>query len=407
MRSEGRRSARGLVAAALLGLAGLAVAWACLRITAVHVLPTTGPQIASLAPHDPDVVFGKATLALTRRGGIADPADVAAVRRAAAAAPLDARAYLIVGSRQLAQGQPRLALATLEAGQRLDPRQRLIHALLLQQYLRSAQYNKAAAQFSVLARLVGSTQGPIARAIALMSTVPSLRGPVRRTLGSDPVLEQSVLTMMANGDAAPADIFDLASPTGLAQAGDKNGWGPVLVARLAANGRYALARAVWQRLYRVPDAQADMPVFNPGFRPLAASPPFNWTLAAGSLGAADAQNGGLSIEYYGRDSGDLASQLLLLQPGRYRFSFVTEGGRSDAASSLSWLLTCASGSKAVLMNAPVVASPAARPAAADIAVPADCPAQMLTLHGEAGEFPAPVNTSVRGLALRPIAGARP
>lgn len=406
MRINGLRSPRGLISAIFLGLAGLALGWLCFLVAVVRVLTPTSPQIVQFAAHDPNVVLSKATLALILNRGQPDPALLGNVRRAAAAAPLDARPYLILGRQRLAEGDQRRGIATLEAGQRLDPRQRFIHAFLLEQYLETGQYDKAAAQFSVLARLVGATQQPIAKAVAMMSTVPSMRDPVRRTLHSDPELEKSVLTMMANGDATPADIFDLASPVGIANAGDKDSWGPALVTRLVTNNHFDAAHAVWQRIYHLSDAQVSAPIFNANFQTIAASPPFNWTLASDSLGAADPRRGSLSIEYYGRVSGDLASQLLLLRPGRYRFSFVVEGGKADTASRLSWLLTCATGSKATLMNAAVIANPKAREAAADLVVRADCPAQLLTLHGEAGEFPVPVSTTVRELALRPTLGTR-
>lgn len=406
MRSDGLRSGRGLVSALLLGLAGVALGWLCFRTAIVRVLPPASPLIVQFAPHDPDVVFGKAAVSLIQPRATLSPAMLDEVRHAAAAAPLDARPYLILGRHELAS-DPDRATATLEAGQRLDPRQRFIHAFLLERYLRSAQYDKAAEQFSVLARLVGATQQPIAKAVALMSAVPAMREPVRRTLATDPRLEQAVLTMLAQGDAEPASIFGLASPTAFAHAGDKDGWGSALVARLVASGRYDDAHRIWQRIYHLSDAEVAAPIFNAGFAKSPASPPFNWDLVAGSLGAADPRGGSLAVDYYGRDTGDLASQLLLLAPGRYQFSFAVEGGKSDAASRLSWVLTCASGSKAGLMNAAVVASPNARRIVADLTVPTNCPAQVLTLHGEAGEFPTPVDTSIRDLALRPASGARP
>ncbi|WP_244501633.1 hypothetical protein [Sphingomonas gellani] len=397
---------RGLVSALLLALAGTALAWLCFRTAMVKVLPPTTPLVAQLAPHNADVVLSKATRALVQPGSKGESVTLDSVRRAAAAAPLDARPYLIVGQQQLAS-DPRRGVATLEAGQRLNPRQRIIHVLLLEQYLRTEKYDQAAAQFSVLARLVSQAQQPIAKGVALMAMAPDTRVAVQRTLRKNPNLERTVLALLAQGDASPASIFDLASPAALANAGDKDSWGPVLVMRLAESGRYDEAHAVWQRIYSLSDTQIGAPIFNAGFQTLPASPPFNWTLAAGTLGAADLRNGSLAVDYYGRDSGDLARQLLILRPGRYRFSFASEGGKSDAASSLGWHLVCTTGDKSALMSAPVVGSSGTRRTAVDFTVPQDCSAQSLTLRGEAGEFPAPLDTTLRNLALSPINGARP
>jgi hypothetical protein len=390
--------------AACLVVAGLLVGWLCLRATLVRALPPSAPVVSRVVPNDAGITLARSADALVRQRGLLSQAELDAVRRAAMAAPLDARSFLILGHQQLLDAQPKRAVATLEAGQRLDPRQRLIHLLLLDRYLRTGRYADAATQFSVMARLMNGTQAPIAAAMAQMALTPETRDAVRRTLASDPGLERGVLVALARSQTNPAAIFALASARARAEAGRKDSWGPVLVTRLVAQGRYDAARSVWQRVHRLPATAFATPIFNAGFARSTASPPFNWALASGSLGAADIRAGGLSIDYYGRESGDLASQLLVLRPGRYRFAVTVEPGNTDATSRLTWTVACASGTKAVLMNAPVTAAAARRRIGADFAVPADCPAQTLTLRGEAGEFPVPIVLTLRDPAITP-AGA--
>ena len=397
---------RGLVTGALLTIAGLLVGWLCVRETLVRVLPAASSDLLAIAAHDPDIVLERASAALVRQRGILAPATLDAVRAAAAAAPLDARAYLILGHQQLLDDQPRRAVATLEAGQRLDPRQRLIHILLLDRYLRTRHYADATAQFSVLARLMGQTQAPIATAMAAMMLDPETREAARRALATDPDLERAVLIALARSDTPATTVVALASPAARASAGNAQSWGPVLVTRLVERGRFAAARAVWQRINDLPDAAAAAAIFNPGFAASPASAPFNWTLAAGGLGAADSAQGGLAVDYYGRDSGDLAGQLVLLAPGRYRFSVVVDPGKTDAAARLAWTLACAGGNGTALMTAPVAAGVARRRISADFTVPAGCPAQALALHGDAGEFPVPVALTLRQPDIRPLPEAR-
>lgn len=406
MRDNRLLTVHGLSSAAVLTVMGAALGWLCLRTAAVEMLPPEAPAIAYLAPHDPDVVLRAAAAKLVANQGVLPPATLAAVRRAAQAAPLDARAFLILGHQQWLDGDPVRAVSTLEAGQRLDPRLRLIHLLLLDRYLRSGRYADAATQFSLLARLVGSAQGTIANAMAAMSTDPQTRNAVRATLRRDAALERAVLVAMARSGTPPATLFNLVSPAAMAGAADKDSWGPALIRRLVEGQRFDTARSVWQRVYRIAPAQAALPIFNAGFTAKPSSPPFDWALTANSIGAADIRNGSLAIDYYGRDSGDLATQLLVLAPGRYRFAFTVDPGKSDAAAPLFWTLDCAKGDKTRLMNVQVVAGAAKRRIAADVMVPVTCPAQTLTLRGEAGEFPAPSNVTVRDLDFRP-AGARP
>lgn len=409
---------RGIATAALLAVAGLALAVACVRAAVVKTLPPDAPILARLAPHDPDVVLDRATAALVLRHGMLDAATLDAVRRAAVAAPLDARPFLILGHQQLLDRQPARALATLEAGQRLDPRQRVIHLLLLDRYLRARRFADAATQFSISARLVEGAGGAVAAAMAQMSLSPATRDAVRRTLRADPVLERAVLVALAKADVAPSAVFALASPAALRDAGADASWGPALVARLVRRGRYADARLVWQRLYRLSAAQAAAPLFDAGLRALPGSPPFNWTLAASSLGAADLRGGQLAVDYYGRDSGELASQLLVLRAGGYRFDYTIEGSKTAAGPSVSWSLQCVGGvgggvaggvggDGAVLMRAAVIGTGTPHRAGAGFTVPPGCPAQRLALTGEAGAFPAPMAVTLRDLDLHAIpAGGR-
>lgn len=398
---------RGIVVALALAIAGILVALLCVRamIGETLVNDSFGAEAAA-APRDPDAVLAAATQALVAHYGHLDDATHAAVRRAAVAAPLDARPYLIFGHQQLLDREPDRALATLLAGQRLDPRQPLIHILLLDRYLRTGRYALAAPQMSVLARLNGSTEAPIATAFAALALAPQTRPAVLQTLRRDPVLEQGVLTALAKGGVAPATIFALASPAALAAAGQPDGWGPALVTGLIGRHRYAEARAVWQRVYKIDTAAAAPAIFDAAFAPSPAAPPFAWTLTGSSLGAADIRGSGLALDYYGRDSGELASQMLVLAPGAYRFAFTVDPGKSDASSHLLWTLTCVGGDKPV-MTAPINPGPSPRRLVATFTVPAGCAAQQLAVRGEAGDIPTPLSITVRSPEIAAAGATQP
>lgn len=407
MRNEGLLSARGLVSVVALAVAGLALAWLCLRTAIVGVLPSNAPAVLRLAPHDPDVVLDRASAILVRPRSRLDAGTVAAVGRAAAIAPLDARPFLLIGRQQMLEGKSDRAIRSLEAGQRLNPRNRFIHLMLLEHYLLADRYGDAAAQLSVLARLINAAQPAVANAMAQMVIQPDMQEAARRALRTDPRLERAVLVALARNNSEPETIFALASPAALADAGAAESWGPVLVSRLVTAGRFQAARAVWQKVYKLPQEAVATPIFNPAFDRIAASPPFDWTLTAGSLGAADPRRGTLAIDYYGRESGDLASQLLVLAPGRYQFAFTAEGGKPDGASRLFWTIACAGDGKSVLANVAVPTSPRVQRAGSAFSVPAGCPAQTLTLRGEAAEFPSPLNLTIGGVAIRPLAETKP
>ena len=404
------RTPSGLLLAVVLAVLACFVGWLAFQAAAVRALPRGTPLLAQVAPDHPDAVLDQAVIALVKNRGVLSPAELAAVRRAALRAPLDARPFLILGHESLLQSRNDRAVAQLEAGQRLDARQRLIHLLLLDRYLRTDRYAAAATQFGVLARLVGSAHTPIAGALAQMSVAPDTREATRRTLRSDPRLEQSVLTALARSDTDPAAVLGLASPTALAAAGAPTGWGTALVDRMVGKGQYAAARTVWQRLHGLSDAQLASPIFDAELRGLPGTPPFNWGLASDGTGAVDLRNGTLSIDYYGRNTGELVTQLLVLRPGAYRFNFVLGGSPTAAGTTLSWSLACAGAGGRSLMTLtvpPVAASP--RKVAAAFTVPAGCPAQRLVLAGNAGEFAAPITATIEAptiTATGPGSGSR-
>jgi len=411
MSRKGRRAnfgnARGLISLIALVVAGVAVGWLSFKSALVGALPANAPGVVRFASNHPDVVLSRATSLLIAQRGVLEPGMLVAVQHAAMAAPLDARGYLILGHQQLLDAMPQRALATLEAGQRLDPRHRLIHLLLLDRYLRTARYANAATQFSVLARLMGGAQPAIATAMAQMIVTPETRDAVRRTLRTDPGLERAVLVSLARSNTSPATVFELASPIARAEARQTNSWGPVLVNRLIDQAHYATARSVWQKIYGISAAQAAIPIINPDFRKVPATPPFDWIITASGLGAADLQNGRMSVEYYGRDSGDLATQLLVLRPGRYRYAFTVDPGKTDATSRLFWSLACGSPKKpeGLRMNVGIVPAAKPRRIVADLVIPSDCPVQTLTLRGEADDFPAPIAVELSDLDLRPTSTA--
>jgi len=118
------------------------------------------------------------------------------------------------------------------------------------------------------------------------------------------------------------------------------------------------------------------------------------------------RNGTLSVTYYGRAGGELASQLLVLRPGSYRFRFAVEG-KTPAGATLYWSLRCANNDKLEPMRAVVKGEGPLRALVANFTVPAGCPAQRLTLVGEAGEFPVAINVTLRNLDLGAVSGSRP
>lgn len=388
------------VFAAFIVLALAVVGWLSLRTAVVEIMPPADPRAAAIAPRAADVVLDRALIEFVTRRGAISPQTATQVRDAAARTPLDARPYMFAGADAIVRNRPD-AVAVLEAGRRLDGRNRWIRLLLLDRYIRAKRYADAAGEFAVLNRLVTGAQSPILAELARMTADPATRPAIKETLRRDPLLEAQLLTTLARKSPDPQLLFGLASPAAFTLATRPDGWGTALVAGMVAQGRYAEARQVWAKLFGVGAAALSQPLYDAQLAGAPGAPPFNWSLAAGTIGAAERRAGQLAVEYYGRDNGALASQLLQLAPGAYRFGYSVAG---SPGTGLAWTLTCADQPTAApLANAAVPAGgTAVKRFQLSFTVPAaGCRAQWLRLVGNAAEFPTPVNVTISGLALQP------
>jgi hypothetical protein len=143
-------------------------------------------------------------------------------------------------------------------------------------------------------------------------------------------------------------------------------------------------------------------IFNEGFEPSAAPPPFNWRFLSNDAGIAQPEKGSLRVLFYGRDNAILATQLLLLGPGRYRLSVpITSTSGPDGA--LSWTVTCLRG-RSPIFTLPLPGEASAKSVDGQFDVPANCPAQRLSLQGAIEESPSTSDLQVWPIDLRRIDG---
>lgn len=393
------------VLGALLVLGGLSIGWLATRATALELLSSGSSTASVLIANEPESILGSTLGAYFANRATVPSKALPSVRRAAVEMPLDDRPYLLIGSEYLNAGKNDLATRTLEAGRRLDPRQRWIHLLLVYQYLRAEHYTAVAEEFSVLSRLVGAAQGPIATVLAQMSVAPETRDAVRETLRRDQTLERSVLTSLASGGVEPAVILAMASPAAFSAASGPGNWGTVLVNRLVEQQRYRLARSIWQKVNHLTDQQVQQALYDANFDGLPGQPPFNWKIESGDVAAVDLRSNGVQISYYGRNPGDLLSQLLLLPPGRYRLSHIAIGSQQATGSTLGWSVECADQPRRNFAHALIpVTNSAPRRISLFFTVPENCAAQQLHLTASPGEFPVPISVTVGRLQLEKVSG---
>ena len=357
----------------------------------------------------PSVVFALAQTRYATTTEAIPPAVFAELNRAFVSEPLAEDPFLYEAKRRIKAGRGASAITLLEEARRRNPRHRAARLLLVDRYLRAGNISGATTEISVLSRLIPATGGQLALAVAPMLLDPELRPAVVRALAADPLYDQT-LNALARQGADPDVIIALARQQVRAQPPrpGEGDWKPLLVARLVEQRRYTRARQLWAAFGGLSGGSAaSAGVYDGRFLGKPGGAPFNWEFTASELGAAErASGGGIDVDYYGRLSGPLARQLILLPPGRYRLSFRSEGSANAQGSRLVWRVAC-DGAQGALAETVVRAGNAPKVVSADFAIPSStCPAQWLSLEGVAAEFPATQSTRISAVDIQPLGGAR-
>jgi len=318
------------------------------------------------------------------------PSTFAMIDDAALKAPLSAQPFLVHGIQDELAGDSGAAQRDFVEAQWRDPRSMPAAYFLADHYLRSGQPLKGLKQTALVARLSPKGPSSIAPFVAQYAQDRSNWPHIRALFGSDPAIEEDVLEALA-GDARNAQaVLALADAS---HRGASSPWLRLLLNSLVAAGDYARARAIWASVADVSAAPRIL-LYDPGFSISEAPPPFNWALTSSPVGLAERQPGNrLHVIFYGQQDGVLASQLLLLPAGSYRFRM---GSAADAvhAELLSWSVRCDKTSTPI---ATIALDAAAR--GSTFRIPANCPAQWLELSGRSGDVAQQADLTIGRLSL--------
>ena len=312
--------------------------------------------------------------------------------RLAAQQPLAVEPYLIAGVAAQMEGSRNRAERLFNAAHRRDVRSLPAHFFLADLYLKSDRLAPALREIAHLGRLSPGGLSAVPPYLAQYAREPANWEPMRTVLREHPELYEGILATLATDPRNSAAILALADP---AHRNFRSPWLPTHIAALTAAGEYARARSLWADVAG-PGGNRDGLIYDPGFRDSNAPPPFNWELASSGLGLAERQSSGmLQVIFYGSQSGTLARQLLVLNPGTYRLAMHV-GGVIPDPQALMWSVQCDKG------KTPIALFPVARPGAYrwTFTVPAGCPAQWLQLDGRAQDMNARTEVTIGNVSLQ-------
>lgn len=372
----GRGAALGtLVVAALLAIE-------VSRLTAADELSGKNPEMArALAPDFPPVLLSSAMAgvgAAAAQGRLPDARTMARLRRLSELTPLNPQPFLVAAAIAQKEGNPDRARRLLVAARDLSPRAPAARYLLADILLREGRVAEGLQELASLHRLVRGSTMELVPALAQFAKTPGAARQLNEVLKTNPNLREPLLGALAADPDNEALVLELAGPQTRQSGGKPPAWQARLLGAMIAQKSYERAYALWRRLSGTAPGPRPL-LFNTEFRALSAPPPFNWAFESSGAGFAEPGNGTMRVLHYGRENARLASQMLLLPPGRYRFTAPVAGAPEPGA--LTWVVTCA-GAKTSLAQQDLAAK-----APLEFQVSADCPAQMLELRGLLQDMP--------------------
>jgi hypothetical protein len=313
----------------------------------------------------------------------------ALIDHAAEGSPLSPEPFLVHGIAAELAGDSKKAEQNFLAAQARDPRSMAAAYFLAQYYLQSGQALAGLQQTALAARLSPNGVSAVAPYVALYARKPENWPQIRSLFKSDPAIVEPALEAIAtNSDGVGALLF-------LADSEHRkpdSRWLPILLQSMIADGQHARAREVWAAIATPGRAPRDL-LYDSTFSSPEAPPPFNWKLTASPLGLAERDAHKLHVIFYGEQDGVLASQLLLLPPGSYRFS-LTRSRDGLHPELLRWSMRC---DKSPNTLASATLEQAAR--GWSFAIPADCRAQWLELSGQSGDVAQQADVTIGPVTL--------
>lgn len=316
-------------------------------------------------------------------------------------APLAAEPFLVEGALAEKRGELTAAGQLYREASRRDPRSVAAHYLLTDLDLRTGRTEDGIRELAELSRLVPTATSQLAPAIAQFAHSPGAADQLRNMFKSNPLLEQPVLSVLAE-DPSNADLILSVATRTRSATGTPPNWQEKLLDGMVAKGQYSQALATWSRLVDGGDKSV-AGLFNPAFHPSDAPPPFNWSYGATEAGVAEPENGSLQILFYGRENASLAQQTLLLPPGRYRLAVPVTAASGDPRT-LAWSIDCLPG-KSKILDLPLSQNGGSGTVTGEFEIPAQgCSAQQIELDGTGEDSPTTVDLRIGPLALQRTGG---
>lgn len=384
-----RSRSQGLIVAASCAIA-LFAAWRVVSLAIADFYADSDPARAlQWRPAHPDALL---RLAEKNVAGRKFDAAEALAKRALAANPLDGRAYRVLADAASARGDRARQQALIALAVQHAPRDIAARAWAAQIALEHGDAAAAVAHYDRILRVAPAAQAKVFPVLSGLAATPGAREAMVSGLAEQPPWRTELLAYFAS-TAPTADDLPPVFEGLRARGGLSPHENAALVGRFVRDRRWDQAFVAWAGGLSAAQLSALGTPVNRGFEEQAPpSGPFEWNIGrvsgvdAGIRPSPEGQGHALRIEFQGRRSAFRdVRQLLLLPPGRgYQLEWRSRFDGLQASRGLRWTVTCADGTAGVILaTEPSTGSSPWRTHAVAFDVPADCPAQWLTLELDA------------------------
>lgn len=334
------RSQGGRIFLFVYMLASVLLVWQIVASAMASGLESTAPEDARRwRIHQPEALIAQAQEAFNE-------GDLKGARRYAIKAlkitPSVGTAYRILGQVAEFSGNQTRADQLYARAWGLTHRDAPLASILMEKALKQGRYDEAFQQAEIVMRRAPPMQEVIVNRIAGLASDPKAVPTLARRLAQDPDWRPAFFRELGRrGSYAEARaLYDYLDGTSAPPVDEE--LSPVLN-RMIWSGQADEARAAWIRTLPAKWRPGPNEIYNPAFRNPAGHQMFDWQLSNGPNGRARlpeaGEGAGLYVQLQGLQGDELASQLLVLAPGRYALSsraHLADGEGLD----LQWRLTC-------------------------------------------------------------------
>lgn len=391
-------------------LAGAAVAlWLSVAVSVGNTLRAASPATAlALMPWDARAKAAVADQGLSLEASRAEVQRSLALARAAIERdPTEARAYRALGLGLSLARDERLVPGLLGYSSRLSRRDLPTQLWLIESAVARNDAAGALEHFSTALTVAPQSKELLFPILVNAVSDPALVQPISGLFRSRPAWGDELLFTLVGRAESVDNLVRLVDGLRARNMAIPQDVTAALIQRLVTAGRYAAA----ERQYRIASGGRAAWLHDGDFTRTPSFPPLDWLLedssnASASISApAEGQRTG-SLDFSARRSSrtPLARQLITAPAGTYRLASTWRIAEGAGGRPAAWVVRCATTSAELgRLPIPVTAAERAVRGAARIAVPADCPAQWVSLELPERNESGDVLGAILSVNLTPLA----